>query len=87
MLEDEGIQFEANGMKILDKHFINEEGTKDCTKKRKAKTKVTKQPTNTTNNKTASKVSATSASDEITEEILKKEILQLLNKRAPGKTC
>ncbi len=87
MLEDEGIQFEADGMKILDKHFINEEGTKDCTKKRKAKTKVTKQPSNTTNNKTSSKVLATSASDEITEEMLKKEILQLLNKRAPGKTC
>jgi len=77
-------------MKIMVKHFINEEGTKDCIKKRKGKTKVTKQPTTTTSNKTASKESvatAAAASDEITEEMLKKEILQLLSKRAPGKTC
>ncbi len=87
MLEDEGIQFEADGMKIMEKHFINEEGTKDCTKKRKGKSKVSKEPTTTTTNKSASKLSAASASDEITEEMLKKEILQLLNKRAPGKTC
>mmetsp|Transcript_3192 Transcript_3192/g.5596 ORF Transcript_3192/g.5596 Transcript_3192/m.5596 type:complete len:89 (+) Transcript_3192:267-533(+) len=88
MLEEEGIKFESDGMKIMNEHFINEGGTQVCTKKKKkGKTKATKQSSTTTNNNTASKQTATAAVDEITEEMLKKEILQLLRKRAPGKTC
>jgi len=87
MLEEEGIKFESDGMKIMNEHFINEGGTQVCTKKRKGKTKATKQSSTTTNNNTASTQTATAAVDEITEEMLKKEILQLLRKRAPGKTC
>mmetsp|Transcript_6753 Transcript_6753/g.10286 ORF Transcript_6753/g.10286 Transcript_6753/m.10286 type:complete len:122 (+) Transcript_6753:297-662(+) len=87
ILEEEGIKFESDGLKIMNDHFINEGGTQVCTKKKKGKTKATKQSSTTTYNNTASTQTATAAVDEITEEMLKKEILQLLNKRAPGKTC
>jgi hypothetical protein len=89
MLEEEGIKFESDGMKIMNEHFVNnDEGTKVCAKKRKEKTKATKQSSTANNNKNAaSKPTATAAVDEITVEMLKQEILQLLNKRAPGKTC
>ena len=80
MLEEEGIKFESDGMKIMSEHFIA--WTKACTKR---KTNTTKQSSTRTNNNNASK--HIPAVDEITEEMLKKEILQLLNKRAPGKTC
>ena len=75
MLEEEGIKFESDGMKIMNEHFINEEVAKACTKKKRNTSK-------STNNDAASK-----QTDEITEEMLKKEIMQLLIKRAPGKTC
>lgn len=80
MLEEEGIKFESDGMKIMSEHFIA--WTKACTKK---KTNATKQSSSRTNNKMRRIPAA--VVDEITEEMLKKEILQLLNKRAPGKTC
>lgn len=75
MLEEEGIKFESDGMKIMNEHFIIEEVAKACTKKKRNTSK-------STNNDAASK-----QTDEITEEMLKKEIMQLLIKRAPGKTC
>ena len=85
MLEEEGIKFESDGMKIMKEHFINEQETsKACTKKT---TTSTKQSTTRKKSNTASKQAPTALVDEITEEMLKKEILQLLNKRAPGKTC
>jgi hypothetical protein len=85
MLEAEGIKFELDGRKIMNEHFVNNNGG-DGTKKRNEKTKATKQSSKTNNN-TASKPIATAAFDEITEQMLKQEILQLLDKRAPGKTC
>ena len=87
MLEEEGIKFESDGMKIKNEHFVtnnNDEETKVCAKKGKVKaTKATKP--SSTNNNNASKLTPTAAVDEI--EMLKQEILLLLNKRALGKTC
>ena len=46
MLEEEGIKFESDGMKIKNEHFVtnnNDEETKVCAKKGKVKaTKATK---------------------------------------------
>ena len=84
ILEEEGIKFESDGMKIMKEHFIYEQETKACTKKT---TNSTKQSTTRKKSNTASKQAPTDVVDEVTEEMLKKEILQLLNKRAPGKTC
>ena len=74
MLEDEGIRFDGN--KILKQYFVGNE---------KKETKVTLSKKNSTCNNSVSKTST--IVDEITEEMLKKEILDLLNKRALGKTC
>lgn len=89
MLEDEGIRFEPDGKKILKQHFVGhekEESKVRFAKKKKEEKAMNQQPaTSSTFNNNMSKTSATF--DEITEEMLKKEILDLLNKRALGKTC
>lgn len=89
MLEDEGIRFEPDGMKILKQYFVGnekQESKVSLAKKRKEGKAINQQPaTSSTFNNSVSKTST--IVDEITEEMLKKEILELLNKRALGKTC
>lgn len=89
MLEDEGIRFETNGKKILKQYFVGnekEESKVRFAKQRKEEKAINQQPaTASTLNNSVSKTST--IVDEITEEMLKKEILDLLNKRALGKTC
>lgn len=89
MLEDEGIRFEPDGMKILKQYFVGnekQESKVSLAKKRKEEKAINQQPaTASTFNNSVSKTST--IVDEITEEMLKKEILDLLKKRALGKTC
>ena len=89
MLEDEGISFEPDGKKILKQYFVGHEKQESkvrFAKKRKEEKAINQQPaTAPTFNNSVSKTST--IVDEITEEMLKKEILDLLNKRAIGKTC
>ena len=89
MLEEEGIKFEPDGKKILNEYFVNHEEEKETkvsstAKKRKGKTAKKQQPAATATDKVPS---IPNSVDEITEEMLKQEILSLLNKRAVGKTC
>ena len=89
MLEDEGIRFQPDGKKILKQYFVGNEKESKVSKsaiKRKEEKAINQQPaTPSTFNNSVSKTST--IVDEITEEMLKKEILDLLNKRALGKTC
>lgn len=89
MLEDEGIRFQPDGKKILKQYFVGnekEESKVRFAKQRKEEKAINQQPaTPSTFNNSVSKTST--IVDEITEEMLKKEILDLLNKRALGKTC
>jgi hypothetical protein len=84
MLEDEGIRFEPDGKKILKQYFVGnekEESKVRFAKKRKEEKTINQQPA------TCSTFNNSVLVDEITEEMLKKEILDLLNKQALGKTC
>jgi hypothetical protein len=90
MLEDEGVRFEPDGKKILKQYFVGHEKQESkvskSAKKRIEEKAINQQPTtSSTFNNSVSKTST--IVDEITEEMLKKEILDLLNKRALGKTC
>jgi hypothetical protein len=102
MLEDEGIKFEPDG-KIKDEYFVRAtvctKKRKGKTTTAATAAATTKQPalsivvaataTTATTATTAATATATTATavDEITKEMLKREILDLLNKRAPNKTC
>ena len=84
MLEKEGIEFESGGKKIMIKHFIEKKGTNA----RKVDIKAAKQASKNASRANSNSMSIiTTAVDNVTEEVLKQEILQLLQKRAPGKTC
>ncbi|KAL7471274.1 hypothetical protein ACHAXS_011580 [Conticribra weissflogii] len=97
MLEEEGVEFESSDgdgrWKIREIFFIGEgkQLSDDLTSSKRQKTangnQVVKDEVTTSNILETIEVNATIPQNDISEEKLKQEILSILGKRAPGKTC